>query len=134
MLWNWTTKRDFIKIFVDEIFNRSPTRKYPTNKTIYNHIDEKWSINLADMNDYRISNNRGSRSIFTIIDKFSKSTRCIPLKIKNIKTTTEDFSNILTTSKRSPIELESDRRAEIYNLFSKLFKSYYYTPLIKIHR
>ena len=39
----------------------------------------------------------------------------IPLKNKNSQTITEEFSNNLTTSKRSPVKLESDRGAEIYN-------------------
>ena len=37
------------------------------------------------------------------------------LKMKNSKTKTEEFSNILTTSKRSPLKIESDRGADIFN-------------------
>ena len=39
------------------------------------------------------------------------------MKNKNRKTTTEEFSNNLTTSKRSPIKSESDQGAEFYNSF-----------------
>ena len=55
-------------------------RNYPTNKIVYNHIDEIWFIDLSDMIDYKTSNNRGFRSIFIIIDIFSKYTWAIPLK------------------------------------------------------
>ena len=34
-------------------------RKFSTNKIFYNLIDEIWSIYLADMIDYKFSNNRG---------------------------------------------------------------------------
>ena len=39
----------------------------------------------------------------------------IPLKNKNSQTITNEFSNILTTSKRKPNKLESDRGTEFYN-------------------
>ena len=52
-------KKNNIKIFIDEIYNKPPIKKYPTNKIVYNHIDEKWSIDLADKIVYKNSNNRG---------------------------------------------------------------------------
>ena len=53
--------KDLIKIFVDEIYSKPPKKNYPTNKIVYNHIDEIWSIDLADMVDYKTSNNKGFR-------------------------------------------------------------------------
>ena len=90
-------------------------RIYPTNNIIYNQIDEIWSIDLADMIDYKISNNKGFRYLFVIIDNYSKYLWAIPLKKNYIQTITNDFSNILTTSKRKPLKLESDRGTEFYN-------------------
>ena len=105
-------KRELIKIFIDEIYS-SPTKKnFPTNKLIDNHIDEIWSIDLADMIDYKISNNKGYRYFFIIIDSFSKYLWGIPLKDKYSRTITNEFSNILTKSKRKPLKLESDRGSE----------------------
>ena len=46
-----------MKIFIDEIYSKPPKKNYSTNKIIYNHTDEIWSIDLADMIDYKISNN-----------------------------------------------------------------------------
>ena len=103
-------KRDLIKIFIDEIYSKAPKKNYPTNKILYNHIDEIWSVDLADMNDYKISNNKGYRYIFIIIDNFSKFLWAIPLKNKYSQSITNEFSNILTTSKRKPLKLESDRK------------------------
>ena len=109
------TKKDNIKIFVDEIYSKPPIKNYPTNKLIYNHIDEIWSINLADFLDYKISNKKGFRYIFVIMDKYSKYLWAIPLKNKKSPTITNEFLNILSKSKRRPLKLESDRGKEWYN-------------------
>ena len=117
-------KRDLTKIFIDEIYSSPPRKNYPTNKIIYDHIDEIWSIDLADFSDYKTSNNKGFRYIFIIIDNFSKYLWTIPLKNKYSQTITNEFSNILTKSKRKPNKIESDRGSEFYNsIFQNFLKS-----------
>ena len=59
---------------------------YPTNKILYNHIDEIWSIDLADMFNFKISNNGGFGYLFIIIDNFSKILWCIPPKNRGSQT------------------------------------------------
>ena len=116
-------KRDLTKIFIDEIYSKAPKKNFPTKK-IYNHLDEIWSIDLADMIDYKNSNNKGFRYIFIIIDNFSKYLWAIPLKNKFSKTVTDVFSNIISTSKRKPIKIESDRGKEWYNsIFQNFLKA-----------
>ena len=78
-------KRDLIKIFVDDIYSKPPKNNYPTNKLVYNHIDEIWSNDLVDMVEYKISNKKGFRCIFIIIDNLSKYLWCVPLKKKIVK-------------------------------------------------
>ena len=78
------TKKDLIKIFIDEIYSSPPKKNYETNKIVYNHIDEIWSIDLADMIVYKISNNKNYRYIFIIIHNYSKYLWALPLKNKNI--------------------------------------------------
>ena len=117
-------KKDLTKIFIDEIYRKAPKKNYETNKITYNHIDEIWSINLADFSDYKIPNNKNYRYIFIIIDNFSKFLWAIPLKNKYSQTITNEFSNILSTSKRKPLKLESDRGSEFYNsIFQNFLKS-----------
>ena len=116
--------KDKTKIFIDEVYNKPPLRNYPTNKIVYNYIDEIWSIDLADMIDYKTSNNKGYRYIFIVIDNFSKYLWGIPLKNKYSQTITNEFSDILTTSKRKPLKIESDRGTEFYNsIFQSSLKS-----------
>ena len=79
---------------------------YLTNEIVYNHIDELWSIELGDMIDYKFINERRCRSIFVIVNNFSKQTWCIHLKSKNGERKTNEYSKktfnlkTLTTKKR----------------------------------
>ena len=114
-------RRDLTKIFIDEIYSKTRKKNYETNKLIYNHIDETWSIDLADMIDYKTSNNKGFRYLFIINDNFSKYLWAIPLKNNYSQTITNEFSNNLTSSKRKPLKLESDRGSEFYNSFFQNF-------------
>ena len=114
-------KKDLIKVFIDEIYNKPPRKNYPTNKIIYNHIDEIWCTDLSDMIDCKILHNKGFRYIFVIINNFRKYLWAIRLKNKASQTITKEFSNILTTSKRSPLKMESDRGNEWYN---SIFQSF----------
>ena len=74
--------------------------------------------------DYKTSNNKGFRYVLIVIDNFSKYLWAIPLKNKFSQTITNEFSNILTTSKRKPNKLKSDRGSEFYNsIFQNFLKS-----------
>ena len=107
------TKKKMINTFIKEIYTKPPKKHYETNKTFYNHIDETWSIGLADFSDYKTSNGKIYRYIFIIIDFFSKYTWAKTIKNKNSQTKTNVFSNILSSSKRSPLKTKSDREAEV---------------------
>ena len=98
-------------------------RNYPTDRIVYNHIDEIWSVDLADMIDYKISKNKGFRYIFVIIDNDSKYLWAIPLKNTKAQTITDEFTNILSTSNRRPLKLQSDLGAEWYfSIFQNFLK------------
>ena len=92
-------KRDSTKIFIDEIYNIPPRKFYSTNIKIYNHINEIWYIDLADMIDYETSNKKRVRYVPILIDFFSKYTWAIRIKNKSALTKTNEISNILKSSK-----------------------------------
>ena len=69
-----------------------------------------------DLIDYGPSNNKGYRYILTVIDNFSKFAWTIPLRNKNSETITNEFSNIIKSSKRKPNMIETDRGKEFYNV------------------
>ena len=65
-------KKDLTKTFINENYRKPPLRNYPTNKILIKSIDDTWSSDLIDMNDYGPKNNRGCRYILVLIGKFSK--------------------------------------------------------------
>ena len=65
-------KKDLTQIFIDEIYSKSLHKNYETNKTMVKSIDNTWSSDFLDMNDYSPKNNRGYRYILVVVDNFSK--------------------------------------------------------------
>ena len=104
-----------IKIFINEIYSKPPKKNYITNKTDVYHIDNIWSLDILDLKDYGLENNRGYRYVLVTIDNFSKFCWTTPLKNKNAQTIKDSFENILINSKRKPNLIETDRGKEFYN-------------------
>ena len=107
--------KQLIDTFIDEIYSKPPKKNYETNKTLLKSIDDTWSADLLQMDDYGVENNKGYRYILTVIDNFSKLGWTVPLKNKFAKTVTEAFSNIINNSKRKPKLLETDDGKEFTN-------------------
>ena len=124
-------KKDKIEIFIDEIYSKPPMRNYPTKKFTLNHIDEIWSVDLAEFSDYKTSNNKRYRFFFIIFDNLSKYVWATLLQKKNSLTIKQEFSKLLTQSKRSPLKWDSDTGSEGYNSifqnFLRLKNKHHYT-------
>ena len=104
-----------IKIFINEIYSKPPKKYYATNKTNVYYTDDIWSLDILDLKDYGLENNRGYRYVLVTIDNFSKFGWTITLKNKNAQTIKDSFENIIISSKRKPNLIESDRGKEFYN-------------------
>ena len=117
-----------MKIFIDEIYSKAPMKNYPTNKTIIKSIDDIWSSDLLDMNDYDPKNNSSYRYILVVIDNFSKFGWTIPLKNKYAQSITDAFSKIIKSSNRKPNLLETDDCKEYVN---KIFNEFLINNNIK---
>ena len=72
--------------FVSKIYSKPPKKNYATNKTDVYHIDDIWSLDILDLEDYGPENNRGYRYVLVIKDNFSKFGWTVPLKNKNAQT------------------------------------------------
>ena len=94
-------QQQLIDTFINEIYSKPPKKNYETNKTLLKSIDETWSADLLQMDDYGVKNNRGYKYILTVIDNFSKFGWTVPLKNKFAKTVTEAFSNLINNSKEN---------------------------------
>ena len=119
-----------IKLFINEIYSKPPKKNYITNKTDVYYIDDIWSLNILDLKDYGPENNRGYRYVLVIIDNFSKYGWTIPFKSKNAITIKNSFENILISSKRSPILIETDRDKGFY---SNIFQDFLNKINIKLY-
>ena len=119
-----------IKIFINEIYSKPPKRNDITNKTDVYYIDDIWSLDILDLKDYGIENNKGYRYVLVIIDNFSKYGWTVPLKNKNTQTIKNSFENILISSKRSPILIETDRDRGFY---SNVFQDFLNKNNIKLY-
>ena len=118
-------KRDLTKIFIDEIYSNPPKKNYPTNKTVIKSIDDTWSSDLLDMNDYGIKNNKGYRYILVVVDNFSKFGWTILLKNKYAQSLTDAFSQIIKRSRRKPNLLEThDGKEYVNKIFSEFLNNH----------
>ena len=86
-----------IKIFIHEICSRPPNKNYRTNKTNVHQIDDILSLDILDLKDYGLENNRGYRYVLLIIDNFSKFRWTVPFKSENAQTKKDSFESILIT-------------------------------------
>ena len=116
-------KKAITKIFIDEIYSSPPEDNYPKNKAIVKSIDDTWSSDLLDMNDYGIKNNKSYRYILEVIDNFKKFGWTIPLKSKYAQPIADGFSQIVKSSKRKPNILETDDGKQYVNKFFNEFLS-----------
>ena len=114
-------RKDLTKIFIDENYSKSPNKNYKTNKTMIKYIDDTWSSDLLDMNDFGPKTNRGYRYVLVVIDNFSKFGWTIPLKNKYAQSITDAFSEIIKSSNRKPNLLETDDGKEYVN---KIFNEF----------
>ena len=118
-------ERDLIKIFIEEIYSRSPKKNYGTNETITRSIDDTWSSDFLDINDYGPKNNRGYRYVLVVIDNFSEFGWTIPLKNKYAQSITDTFSEFIKSSNREPNLLETDVGKEYVNKIQRIFETEY---------
>ena len=101
-------KKVLPKIFIDEIYSSPPKINYTTNKSKIKSIEDTWSSDLLDMNDYGNKKIKSYRYILEVIDNFSNFGWTIPLKNKYAQSITDAFSEIIKTSRRKPNLLETD--------------------------
>ena len=84
-------------------------------KIMFKSIDDTWSSDLLDTNDYGPKNNRGYRNMLVVIDNFSKFGLTIPLKNKYAQSKPDAFSEIFKSSNPKPSLLETDCGKEYVN-------------------
>ena len=87
-------KRDSTRILFDETWLSPLEKKYETNKTMIKSIDDTWSSDLLDMNDYGPKTKSGYSYILVVIHNFGNFSWTILLKSKYAQWETDAFSQI----------------------------------------
>ena len=87
---------------------------FTRTRVISNHIDHIWGIDLITMIKYS-KQNKNYKYILTVIDFFSKCSRCYPLKSKKSEEIINSFKDIFKKSKRSPSMIQSDEGTKFTN-------------------
>ena len=106
------SKNDWAQQLADEL-HKPIKRKFKTRRVIANGIDEIWSSDLVEMQQFS-KWNKGYRYLLMTIDVFSKYGWIEPLKDKKGDTVTEAFKTIFKEG-RKPKFLWTDKGSEFYN-------------------
>ena len=88
-------------------------RNFTRRQVIVNHIDERWSSDLVEIQQFS-KWNKGYRYLLMVLDVFSKYGWIVPLKDKKGETVTEAFKLIFKEG-RKPQYLWVDKGKEFYN-------------------
>ena len=88
-------------------------RDFTRRHVIVNQIDEIWSADLVDMQNFS-KWNKGYKYLLMVIDVVSKYGRIKPLKDKKGETVTKALKTIFKEG-RQPLYVGVDRGKEIYN-------------------
>ena len=93
---------------------------FERRRVISNHIDHIWRINLITMIKYA-KQNKNYKYILTVIDFFSKYSRCYSLKNENYNEIINCFKDIFKKSKRKPNYIQSNEGSEFTNKIVQKF-------------
>lgn len=108
---------------VNEI-HKAARRNFPRRSVILKGIHDLWQADLMDMQNLK-KYNKDYKFILVVIDCFSKYAWAEPLKSKNKFDVTRAFEHILLSSRNNPINLQTDKGTEFYNItFQKLMKKH----------
>ena len=97
-----------------EELHRGIRRKFVRRRVQVFGIDEIWSADLVEMQDFS-KDNDGFRYLLTVIDVMSKYAWAVPLQDKTGKSVATAFEKIMQESGRKPMKLWVDKGKEFYN-------------------
>jgi len=95
-------------------------KKYPRRSVYVDGIDNTWSMDLADMSEWKVKNDSMSWML-NIVDVFSRYAWSVPLPNKTASVVLEGFKSVIKESGRIPQKIWVDEGKEFYN---KLMTSY----------
>ena len=89
-------------------------RRFPTLRVLVFGPDEQWAADLVDVQKLK-KFNKGVNYLLTVVDVFSKYAWVVPIKQKTGLQVASALENLFKTSKRRPLQLQTDDGKEFYN-------------------
>lgn len=104
--------KDKIKSFIDKLNEQQLTKQTKEDKNKFGsivafHPNKNFQIDIFDLSKYS-SYNKNFKYIFVMIDIFSRMVYAIPLKNKDIDSTTKAIGDIIKKNKLQPNSIMSD--------------------------
>lgn len=93
-------------------FQRLKTREFPRMTTRADDVDERYQVDLMNVESFDPSKNDNTRFLLIVIDVFSRSIIVSPLKNKTGAETSDAMEMILMTTGRYPKSIASDSGRE----------------------
>lgn len=119
--------KDWLSGELSYTLHRSARRNFLRKKYFVTSIDEEWQADLADMQEFKQSND-GYAYILTVIDVFSKYAHARVVKFKQGKLIAKAFLSIFkdgSSGRRIPCKVQTDQGTEFLNEPVKtLFRNY----------
>lgn len=126
---NIDVNKNEIKIFIDNQTEQQLTKQTKENKKNYGHIvsfnpDMNYQIDIFDLSKYA-SYNKNYKYLFVMIDIFSRKVYVIPMKNKDIISTSKALDKIITDNNLKPITIISDSDSSFLgDKFQSIIKKY----------
>jgi len=116
---------DFLDAFVAyQLLKETKTLKINIGHIVAFRINEIWQIDIYDLTRYTKSN-KGYSYMFAVVDVFTRFAYIIPMKNKDIESTTKALEEVLSYNKNSPDLIMSDNDASFLgDKFQKLLVKY----------
>lgn len=109
---NWMKDEDLYQL-------HKPSKKnFPRRPIIVQGIDHLWQADLSDVSSLK-AHNSGNRFLLFVIDAFSKYAWVRAVKDKTASTLTSAMKEVMETTRRSPLHLQTDKGSEFVNVQMK---------------
>ena len=116
---------DFLDALMSyQLLKETKNRKSHLGHIVAFRVNEIWQIDIYDLSRYDKSN-KGYNYMFSTVDVFSRFAYIVPLKNKDIDSTTKALEEILSYNKSSPDLIMSDNDSSFLgDKFQKLLVKY----------
>ena len=105
----------FLKSVLSNTLHKPRRTRFPTTPTLVFDRDERWQMDLVDMQ--KLSRwNKGNKYLLTVIDVLSKYAWAVPIKSKRSQDMIRGLESIYQqASPRRPRREQTDQGKELYN-------------------